>query len=337
MTSAPTRYFAHRAPNLSGFQSDDSDDENHEKEIESPPQPKRPAPTIRRPRIAARIVTPASDVSKSDSYRGTDSGFVPVNTTVSNEDIPSIHANDDSSPSSNSYSGSESSERSLESVDGDCNSESNRGLCHNQLGDELDEDDVHDSVRPVFRTPNLGAAQRKYEEEVQRANQRDQQRLELRHAEARRLLAQTLQDEEKRREAQCDIENLPDDEDRPEHRDADYALWRVREILRIRRDRDEQRAWVKRTVVPQRTTNENDDTDLSKRITQNEVVQESAPNLIMESAHEKPALLQKMYKIGPFFMEKTSDGRYTEEIYNRDYSKMAGEDTVDKDAVPKSP
>lgn len=322
MSSIPTRYYAGKAPKISGFHSDDSDDENHQEKTESVSQPRQKAQSSRRPRIAARIVTPANDVTMPELRRGTDLGFVPVTSRSTRIHKPFSGDDDDgdSSASSESDSGSEDNVRSSESADDDGNVVINHTPCREHLCEESSEDNTRDGVQPVFHQPDLRATQRKHDEDVERIKQREQERQRLRYAEARRLMAQSLKEEEQRHAMQTDLENFPDDEDRPEYHDADFALWRVREILRIHRDRDEQNTWEKRTVVSQRSTNGTDNRELLETKTENDDRQEDTPKLGSNSAHNKSVLLQRRIKIGPFFMEKSSDGRYSEDIYNREHT-----------------
>lgn len=47
------------------------------------------------------------------------------------------------------------------------------------------------------------------------------------------------------------------------------------------------------------------------------------------------AFMQKYYHRGAFFMDKDTEGKYKEEVYNRDFNEAVEEDAVDKSILPK--
>ncbi|CDF35981.1 microfibrillar-associated protein 1 (predicted) [Chondrus crispus] len=148
-----------------------------------------------------------------------------------------------------------------------------------------------------------------------------------RRREAQRLVAHILAEEENVRDAWASVTNdeLPDDEDREEDHEMEVALWRLREVLRVKRDREERAEWERKrsgeVVEPRKERGEGEG-----RAETNEAGEGQST--------AKPAFLQKHYKTGPFFLETNEDGTYKEEIYNRDYNRGTEQDQVRRLGLP---
>lgn len=236
------RYFRGQAPSSSNtFNDDDSDDDD----VSSPTQPSQPPqqqqstqvqpPPRRRPRITARVI-PAQSHPQRQSSTGNKSGFVLVKSLASR---PS-----ESHPSRSSSSDSDDQES-------DSSSYSSGQHAPNDTVDEPSPEPEQIEInnqRPVFIRQDLRAKQQKQLEEGKIAEQRQLDRGKQRQQEAQRLVTKVLEEEERRRDHLSPDDDLPDDSDKPELHDADHAVWKVRELLRIKRDRDEQTAWENRTT-----------------------------------------------------------------------------------------
>lgn len=253
----PTRYFPGRAPAVEGFHSDDSDDDEDtgssggvgeevtKNDISNPQVP------VRR-RIAARIVKTGTDEAEGShpTPRGTSSSFMPVRgiAATSGTEIPASASA--SAFALASESESDSSSNSADNEEGSGSVLFGSGLSGGNEMYEERKEVTQSSLRPVFMRPDLNAIEQKRLDQDRRSQSEEEQRTNIRRTEARRLLDQALLEEQRQRDAGRDREVLPDDTDFPENADADYALWKVREILRIRRDREEMRAWQNRTSIP---------------------------------------------------------------------------------------
>ncbi len=106
-----------------------------------------------------------------------------------------------------------------------------------------------------------------------------------------------------------DMASFPDDTDRPEDKEMEFALWRVRELKRIMRERgmdvDETAAGEERADVKQESP-----------------MGENGSNVGGEGGNcGKSDTGRGAYKVGAFFAEKGPDGRYVEELYNREYGE----------------
>eukprot|EP00177_Eucheuma_denticulatum_P002572 GFKZ01004621.1.p1 GENE.GFKZ01004621.1~~GFKZ01004621.1.p1 ORF type:complete len:400 (+),score=118.74 GFKZ01004621.1:128-1327(+) len=200
---------------------------------------------------------------------------------------------------------------------------------------EEDIDEIQRLERPVFISKaERGAAQgaQELEQSVDRMEKRELERRE----EARRMVHAALEEEEenlrKRMEGgTLNDEELPDDEDIEEEREKEYALWRVRELKRIVRDKQEVEEWKRKRSGGASAVERTDEA-----LQHEEGGEEHGGEKVSKESGERarPAFLQKFYKMGPFFLETDESGRYKEEIYNRDYNRGTSEDGVNREALP---
>lgn len=251
MKGPPARYFPGRAPVVQGFHSDDSDNDDDAEsaaevqELTTRPDEPIPQPTARR-RITARVVKPGTDevAGSHSAVRGTKSSFIPVS--------GSFAALATEMPASASESASSSSSDSSAVNDEGSGSAPFGASCSpdDDVAHEDGKEFAKPTLRPVFVRPDLKAAEQKRLDKDRRLQDEEEGRMNVRRMEARRLLDQALQEEQRQRDNARGREVLPDDADRAEDADADHALWKVREILRIRRDREEMRAWQNRSSDP---------------------------------------------------------------------------------------
>ena len=117
---------------------------------------------------------------------------------------------------------------------------------------------------------------------------------------------------------QCDFDT--DDEKLGE---TDYEAWRLREVKRIKRDRDEKEAAEREKQEIQRIRNMTDE--------ERAAYLKANPKHIANSVDKesKYKFLQKYYHRGAFFMDAD------EEVFKRDYAKPTLEDHFDKTILPK--
>lgn len=127
-------------------------------------------------------------------------------------------------------------------------------------------------------------------------------------------------------EAASDDEEMPDTDD-DQNEAEEYDQWKLRELRRIKRDREERDAMLKEREEVERRRNL---TDAERR----------AEDRQYDAAHPKPSkkkwnFLQKYYHKGAFFMDTTEKFEPKEAIYKRDYGVAVGEDKLDKSILPK--
>lgn len=287
----PPRYFAGRAPAPAA-------DSSSEEDVPTNSKLAPVAGPVKRPRFIARVVSQLDpNTSTAQHYRKPRhaSTFVPVNSSAKRSPEKDLSQSEDGDGSSSYDSGSGSS------------ADSDRPK-HVQHEEEHEEEEEEEDVmpRPVFIARNR---RMKLEpDDFEKARIAEEQAVAEkagRRREAQALVAHILAEEENQSEVWGMDDDLPDDKDREEDREAEYALWKVRELLRIKRDREEKAEWkLKRSgkVV-----------ELRKEDRQEFLVVVGDGKEKEETEKRKPAFLPKHYKMGPFFLETEEDGRYKEE------------------------
>jgi microfibrillar-associated protein 1 len=111
-----------------------------------------------------------------------------------------------------------------------------------------------------------------------------------------------------------------DDTDDPEHFEEEYLAWKLRELLRIKAEKDERERWDREKAELERIRN---------------MTEEERRQIDAEKASEWEAqpqsqykFLQKYYHKGAFFQEEHS------KLLARDYAEATGADRSSKDILP---
>lgn len=301
------RYFRGRAPPTSFTDHSDEDDA-------SPPPPNQsqsaPNPqSRRRPRISARVVTPVqpSPNSTHPKNRPTTSDFVPINATPLHQNQPSRPSHSKINKASSSLSSSSSSSSS--SCSGDHPKQHEQTNTSHYQNEHTSPPTSSHSVRPVFIPQDLTATKNEEQIEAQRAEQRHSQRIQKRHEEAKHLVTLVLNEENNRRDGHAPNDILPNDDDNPELHEADHALWKLRELLRIKRDKDEKTAWENRTSAMQHDDSAGKSSDDEKDEPNSFSNLDSARNIRPLEQRPRQSFMQRFYKVGPSFSNKLSDRR----------------------------
>ncbi|KAI0557923.1 microfibrillar-associated protein [Gracilaria domingensis] len=320
MNARAGRYFAGRAPE----EGDGSDSDVKSSPVRARSDVARSAEAApsRRRRIVARVV--------SDDVRGAAPAREPVGTfqpiaerarergaVVQAERVRDVKEAGSDGVRTNVGAAVSSEDSSSESE-----SESDSSRSDDKRTDQQDayEDPFPSGFRPQFMKP----AQKDTLQEQQIRAESEEKRFRRRRDEARQLVTDVLNEEDRQFDNNDKQLQLPDDTDYEHEHDVEFALWRVREVRRIKRDRETQKAWEQRT------------TKTAERKQQNEQTQpagEQQPD--PSSGPPKNSFMQRAYKLGPFFMEKDENGRFVQEIYNRDYSQPTEGENYDRTLLPK--
>uniref|UniRef100_A0A7S3QP77 Micro-fibrillar-associated protein 1 C-terminal domain-containing protein n=1 Tax=Dunaliella tertiolecta TaxID=3047 RepID=A0A7S3QP77_DUNTE len=194
-------------------------------------------------------------------------------------------------------------------------------------------------LKPVFvpkESRETIAERERLEREEQEAELREKQRQEERKAETRQIVAEHLAaeaqaarqvpDELQRNGAELEEVNTDDEEDQVEA----FEQWKVRELSRIGRDREERE---KQAAAAQ-------ERERLKHMTEEErrEWERANPKIEKPKQKEKWSYLQKYWHKGAFFQEAEDDPRGTtgrDAIFDRDYSAPTGEDKFNKEILPK--
>ncbi|XP_074603623.1 microfibril-associated protein 1 [Brevipalpus obovatus] len=185
------------------------------------------------------------------------------------------------------------------------------------------EDDVVPLLKPVFvrkedRRSLNEIKDEKPDEDAKRRN------AEL-YKEALRIIQQENKREmsEQEKEAEEGLEAsmraCPDDDD-PE--EIGYELWKVRELKRLKRNKEEEEARIKEAMEVGRLRNMTDE--------QREAEFKKNPKQVTNAAPKgKYRFMQKYYHRGVFFLDKE------DEVFKRDFAQPTLEDHFDKTVLPK--
>ena len=200
-------------------------------------------------------------------------------------------------------------------------------------GEETSEEETTDSeeeegarLKPVFvrKKDRLTVQEREKEEAKQRQLEREaEEAKKTRRRETLRIVESTVKKEVmERKEKDSDPQGLNEINTDDEHEELEYEAWKLRELKRMKRDREEKETLEKEQAEAERLRN----------MTEDERRQELRNNprqVTNKAAKGKYKFMQKYYHRGAFFMEKE------ENIYKRDYSSATLEDNFDKTVLPK--
>ncbi|PXF44191.1 Microfibrillar-associated protein 1 [Gracilariopsis chorda] len=310
------RYFPGKPPVFHNDSDSEADsDTRSEPQPQSKPTDQTPKSNPpRRKRFVARVVSQPQPEQQS-KQRGTPTGFLPVT-----KSDPVIEPPEPHTPRQNELIINQRRHvTQLSSSSSSSSQSSNSEQDNEQESNDKDEEPTPSTFRPLFVKPRVDDSKQHQEKCVVEAEQRYRRR----RNEARQLVTDLLNDEDRQLDGINENEQLPDDRDYEEDREAEFALWRVRELHRIKRDREADKAWAERKNV----TAERKDEEHNDQIPNDQETPSNKPS--------KPAFLQRSYKMGPFFLEKDETGRFSTEIYNRDYNQPTEGEKYDRTALPK--
>ncbi|CAK8698624.1 unnamed protein product [Clavelina lepadiformis] len=189
------------------------------------------------------------------------------------------------------------------------------------------EDDDGPRLKPVFvrKKDRLTIQEREKEEEKQRLLEEEAKRAAL----ERKKYTIKVIEKEARAELEAEsaatgsltaaLESVDSDDGNDE---AEYELWKVRELKRVKRDREEREAIQK----------EKEEVERLRNMTEEERRAEARTNpkkITNQSQKGKYRFLQKYYHRGAFFMDKDEDK------YMQDFTSPTLEDHFDKTVLPK--
>ncbi|KAJ6291863.1 hypothetical protein OIU76_023871 [Salix suchowensis] len=146
-------------------------------------------------------------------------------------------------------------------------------------------------------------------------------------AERERLEAEEQALEEKGEEEIGGEEDVDTDDEMNEA--EEYEAWKVREIARIKRDREDREAMLKEREEIERVRNM---TEEERRDWERKNPKPAPP------PKQKWRFMQKYFHKGAFFQDESDDRAATvgtDNIFKRDFSAPTGEDNMDKTILPK--
>lgn len=203
---------------------------------------------------------------------------------------------------------------------------------------ETDSEDEHIGgiamVKPVFvpkAERDTIAERERLEAEEQALEEAEKKKLEQRRVETKQLVVEKIrEDEEIRKNMESEANTAADVDTDDEMNEAEeYEAWKVREIARIKRDREERDAMLKAKEEIERVRNM---TEEQRREWERKNPKPAQPS------KQKWKFMQKYFHKGAFFQDEADDPAATagsDHIFTRDFSAPTGEDKMDKSILPK--
>lgn len=189
-----------------------------------------------------------------------------------------------------------------------------------------DDDDEEDTpallLKPIFVKPD------ERQEAITPEINKKEQKTKERQREAHELLIEHV-----RKEYQASVANDDDvtanrfdpatvDDTDDVNIEEEVQAWRLRELLRIKRDREEREHWEREKMELERIRNM---TEEERRQLDEEKMKEW-----MEQPKSQMRFMQKYYHKGAFFMDDTGS------LYGRDYAQPTGEDaSANRELLPE--
>ncbi|OQR71004.1 microfibrillar-associated protein 1-like [Tropilaelaps mercedesae] len=223
-------------------------------------------------------------------------------------------------------------ERRLAEGDDDQAAEEDESDDYEEYTDTEEEEDLQGPPRlkPVFVRKKDRVTihereqqeQRRYEAELEgkrAAEERRRQTLKIVEAEVKREVEES-KEESKTGACVGNIDDVCTDDDNDE---AAYEAWKLRELKRLKRDRELREALEKEKLEIERL----------RSLTEEERLREAKSNpakVTNRSSKGKYKFLQKYYHRGAFFVQEKE-----EDVYKRDFSAPTLEDHFDKSVLPK--
>eukprot|EP00117_Sycon_ciliatum_P026078 scpid79785/ scgid21490/ Microfibrillar-associated protein 1 len=185
------------------------------------------------------------------------------------------------------------------------------------------EDETGPRLKPVFvrKTDRLTIAEKEnMEKERQEAATEAKKLSDARKRDSRKLVELTLQDElnEEQKDMDSGININTDDEDE----EAEFEAWKVRELKRIKRDRDDREKTDKERAEAEKVRNMSEE--------ERRAYFRANPKQVTNKALKgKVKYLQKYYHRGAFYLNEE------ENVLTQDFHQPTLEDHFDKTVLPK--
>jgi microfibrillar-associated protein 1 len=213
----------------------------------------------------------------------------------------------------------------------DDNDESDDEEEYTSSGDEDDDEEI-DSIprlKPVFvrKEERITALERELEEKKEKERQEKALKdAEMRRQESLKIIESEVKREEKEAEEKAEDEvmraaiDLVDTDDEKDE-EVEYELWKVREITRLRRDKEERETAIKEEQEKERLRNMTEEERKAELIMNPKIVTNKA-----EKGDYK--FMQKYFHRGAFYLDQE------DKVFKRNFAEPTLEDHFDKSVLP---
>ncbi|KAJ9516794.1 hypothetical protein QJQ45_027200 [Haematococcus lacustris] len=253
-------------------------------------------------------------------------------------------ANSSDMGSSSGISESSSSSSSSSSSNSDRSSRSSGAIQSIEESSEYETDSDEEGapgrrlLKPVFvpkeSRETIAERLRQEQEEIE-ALEKEKKRAEERKLETRQIVAQTVAADALAAKAAAEevqaaggaLEDVDTDEDDDE---VAFEAWKVRELARIKAEREERKKQESEALERERLKNMTDE--------ERAAWERANPKETKHEEKKKWRFMQKYWHKGAYFQEAPDESRGTtakDDIFQRDYSAPTGEDKINKEILPK--
>jgi len=191
--------------------------------------------------------------------------------------------------------------------------------------DSEDESGAPQMLKPVFvpKTERETIAEREKLEEAEEALKKEEQRLrDERKKDTKRLVAEEIKKEESSKIEASKSDDEDDGVDSDGDAEKEYSAWKIREMKRIKREKEEREAAEKELLEIERRRNMTDE----ERKREDEILEKL--NNEQKKDHKKLKFLQKYYHKGAFYQDVDADKR------SQIATIAVGEDQFHKENLP---
>ncbi|KAK0428850.1 hypothetical protein QR680_011046 [Steinernema hermaphroditum] len=192
--------------------------------------------------------------------------------------------------------------------------------------DEEDEEEEQQRFKPVFVNKKDRVTLIEAEKEAERLKQlelEEEERKNERKKESVRMAQETIRREDEQAKAKkedpLELDSVVTDD---ENEEIEYELWKLREMKRIKRDRDEREQLAKEKAEMEKIHNMTEEERLRYL--------KANPKIVTNKQDKgKYKFLQKYYHRGAFFLDQEED------ILKRNFAEATLDDQFDKSILPK--
>ncbi|KAJ9087502.1 hypothetical protein DSO57_1032781 [Entomophthora muscae] len=191
-----------------------------------------------------------------------------------------------------------------------------------------EEDDTEPMLKPVFvpKSQRFTIIEReKREAELREAEKLKEKEKEMRRQQSVQMVQDLIRQELEEAAIQAKAVAETDDTDGIDQ-EAEFEAWKLRELIRIKRDAEEKDAHEQEQAEIERRRNMTEEERMKEDL---EKVKQQEEEKLQEKLASKQVFLQKYHHKGAFYMDKD------DEIFKRDYAEPTESEVINRELLPK--